>query len=1432
MKLFEGLISKVKSIGEEKKEEKKEEKPEFSLANSIPCTEQDPPKAKLTDAELSLNPGTRYLTHLSTDKPIYREGDKVYIKGVVLHGLHRRPYGSVYDKENIGNGLVYRMIDRAATLEIISPSGDKVFEALLKNGDRSVVSAFWNIPQGQPGGDYKARISWKYANFPPAEREFNIRAFRNARVKSQIKFQRKGYGAGEEAVATLNVKRAEGDVPLGAKVSASVRVDGKEVSTQELTLEDPNGNLTIRFKLPDSITTGEGTLSCRIQDGGSVETASQTIPILLQKMDVRVYPEGGELVEGILNHFYIEAFTKNGDPADIEAKIIEKGSEKEVGDADTVHEGRGKSSFTPIHNKEYYLKVVKPSGIINTIPLPKSVSKGVSLSSCKETFKFDEDVEILLSSNKSHKFKVNLYRVDVQLDSKTIEIEAETPQKLNLSSGGVCGVLRVTVYLDKTPIAERIVFKHPEKKLAIELIPNEKGHSPGNNASFRVKTSDEKGNPVEAYVGLVVTDDTVLEMVEKRKQVPRLPEMALLENEVNHLHDCQFYFDPNESKSNQAIDLLLGTQGWRRFVFENEESAQKLEEAKRQRLLIRKDEVPRPVPVEDEILFRHKLKKKEGGMREKDKEMRMDDKFDLKPLKNQARVEKIEAKEEKKEVKEEEKQVKEKQRDKEEPVAKKEQEKNRRDDLDVENLVMEDMKIEMRAEGFGKEKKKKMMNRKDMKPKIPKEVGQSIVREFAFQPKANRQVGERSNFTETLYWNACVKTSKEGTFDFSFGLNDSVTSFKVWADGFTADGVVGSHSVLFDSKEPFYLEPKLPLEVTEGDVIRVPVSLVNSLQEGVDGSIDVQLNGNGLKSSDSSPLSFHLETMERARKCLDFTVNRARGKTSVTIEGKTPQLSDKVTRSVSVVPQGFPFQLNGSGMIEPDTRLTHKFNVPQSFIKDTMQVSLKLYCTPDGNLSEAIKSLNRKPSGCFEQTSTTTYPLVMAIIYLESHKDSDPELIASCRANLTSGYERLKGYECKSGGFEWFGGDPGHEALTAYGIMQFTEMQHVISVDKEMIQRTVKWLNGRRKKQGGFERNSRALDNFGGAPQEHTDAYITWALTEAGEKTSDDVDFVIKNCAEKKQDAYLWALTAICLYKLNRREEATKWSRKIAELIKEDGSVADEETSITRSGGQSLVVEATALSLLAWLNDEDSFRALSNKASEYLTSKCQNGSFGSTQATLLALKAIIEFDKKRATPKAEGVLVATLNGNEEIRIVLNEESKGTIEGRDFGDKFVEGENVLQLEMLKGCKLPYSINLDFFSLSGDSDDKCQVKLSTKLNDQVVKEGKSTEVKVNLENVSTSSLPMTIAIIGIPGGLEPRIDKLKEMVKEGVIDFYEILGRRVALYWRFIPPKEKKELLIDVVAAVPGTYTGPASSSYLYYTDELVCWTPGLKVEIVE
>ena len=100
----------------------------------------------------------------------------------------------------------------------------------------------------------------------------------------------------------------------------------------------------------------------------------------------------------------------------------------------------------------------------------------------------------------------------------------------------------------------------------------------------------------------------------------------------------------------------------------------------------------------------------------------------------------------------------------------------------------------------------------------------------------------------------------------------------------------------------------------------------------------------------------------------------------------------------------------------------------------------------------------------------------------EHHDHAVPEAArrGRCRARWsarascsTRGYKKLTGYESPKKGYEWFGGDPGHEALTAYGLMQFADMKDVYgAVDGAMLARTGAWLKSRRDGNGGYLRDA------------------------------------------------------------------------------------------------------------------------------------------------------------------------------------------------------------------------------------------------------------------------------------------------------------------------------------------------------------------------
>jgi hypothetical protein len=123
-------------------------------------------------------------------------------------------------------------------------------------------------------------------------------------------------------------------------------------------------------------------------------------------------------------------------------------------------------------------------------------------------------------------------------------------------------------------------------------------------------------------------------------------------------------------------------------------------------------------------------------------------------------------------------------------------------------------------------------------------------------------------------------------------------------------------------------------------------------------------------------------------------------------------------------------------------------------------------------LVSGMDGLLREPSGCFEQTSSTNYPNVMVLDYLRTNDVADPALVERASGMLDRGYKKLVGFETAQKGYEWFGQAPAHEALTAYGLVQFTDMKRITGVgDDEMMARTAKYLETRRDGQGGYLRD-------------------------------------------------------------------------------------------------------------------------------------------------------------------------------------------------------------------------------------------------------------------------------------------------------------------------------------------------------------------------
>jgi len=705
----------------------------------------------------------------------------------------------------------------------------------------------------------------------------------------------------------------------------------------------------------------------------------------------------------------------------------------------------------------------------------------------------------------------------------------------------------------------------------------------------------------------------------------------------------------------------------------------------------------------------------------------------------------------------------------------------------------------------------------------------AAVRVFPAPDYAGAYSGPRTDFRETVHWAPDVRTDKNGKATLTFYLSDAVTSLRVFAEGVAA-GAAGRAEKVIQSKLPFSMNVKLPLAVSAGDVVQLPLTLTNEGSTALPVSLAASFGD--LLTLDKPVLmkSPSLPPNKRESLFYELRVTGQRGDSEVKFSANAGGLTDEFVRKVSVEPLGFPQVESRGGRLT--SQASTSFDLGDA-VPGSVQATIKLYPSPVSTLLSGLEGLIREPHGCFEQTSSSNYPNIMVLAYLRAHEVADPALIQRTSRLLDRGYKKLVGFETPKKGYEWFGGAPGHEALTAYGLLEFADMRSVYGgVDASMMERTIRWLKARRDGKGGFSRNDRALDSFGRAAPAVTNAYITYSLAEAGLTSGFEAELAAQAAVgQDTKDAYLLALAAGTLLKVPaHRGLGEAAARRLAGMQAKPGHWPGADHSITRSSGTNLHIETTALAVLALLEAGGHDDAVRRAVAWMSNNRGGFGNWGATQATVLALKAMTAYANAFRRMPTPGRVRVVVNGQPAGEIAYAAGRREPLELAGLGASFRGGGNTVQLIHEGKGELPYTMAVEFRTLKPASHPEVVVDVATRLDKPSVKMGESVRLNVRLVNKTDQGQPMTLARVGLPGGLTFQNWQLKELREKGLIAFFETRAREVILYFRDLKPKAVHEIPLDLVASVPGTYTGPASSAYLYYTNDRKAWVDGTKVSV--
>lgn len=1394
--------------------------------------------------------------YIQTDKPLYSTGDDIWFSTLVLEGQSLRASSK--------SDIVH--------VELISPKGtvDKSIKLICKNGR---AAGDFHLEEGTVGGLYKLRA---YTNWMKNEgenkvfeKEIQIQDVVLPHLKMKLDFEKKAFGPGDEVIAKLQLNSNENKALIHHPIKFTGNIDGSK-HTEQSSKTDEEGICYIKFKLPAKLKSNDGLLNAMIEYNGNTESISRSIPIVLNKIKLVFYPEGGDLVNDIESKVAFKALNEFGKAADIEGIVVDELG-NELTTIQSFHQGMGAFYLTPERKKSYFVKITKPTNIADNYPLPEALNRGYVLSVNNHE---KNQVGIVVQSTESEELSL-VAQVRGEIVYSTVIRSLAGKNEFFISTENFpTGIAQFTLFDAKgIARAERLAFVNKDKHLNISFQTDKSKYLPREKIKLTVLVKDERGLPSPANIVLSVVNDQLVSFADDRSG--HILSSLYLEQDLNQkVEEPKFYFDTNEKKANEALDYLMLTSGYRRFTWEK----------------IMEEELPaisfpgKKAILAGKIIDGHsgkelpfaKIHLPNGNQYTADKQGKfsipnvelyesislqvsadgfgtqtyyMSDYADnLSLYLYKYRLEEISRTQMK--------------RQEFEVDFAEEQLVNLADVADGEGRMMapvaaiksvkhqsqarlnqpkaapgniaKDEKI-LPAQGMAMEDM--IFARDDRNVKEVKNLRQAHstlyyrARVFNAPNYENQKpVETRTDFRNTIYWNPNVEIGYSGRKTLEFFASDDITSFRINAEGISKDGNVGRGENTIYTQLPFDMQIKMPLEVVSEDLLTFPLTLRNNTNGPLGGVLRLQSPASLISISTIDSVQTIMPGQAKTL-FLKYKVSDRIGEDLFQASFQTCGLSDAFTQKIKIVAKGFPKSISFSAQ---DLQKEYNFET-NHLVKGSLKASFTAFPNVVNDLMKGVEGILSEPYGCFEQTSCTAYPNAMVLDYLKNTDSKDTKVLARATDLLDRGYKRLTSFETSNKGYEWFGANPAHEGLTAYGIMEFVDMQKAgQTIDQQMLDRTVQWLMNHKDGKGGFEREKRALHDFGRISDDVLNGYIVYALAEAGYKDIQKEFEATNKTAMQSKDAYLLAMTCNAAYALNNIKKATEAYHELIALQEKDGSINGSSHSITYSQGQSLRIETTALSLMAMLKSPLKNEADINAAVKYLVSaRSGSGVFSSTQGTILALKSLTEYAKYSKRVPENGRIEIYVDRKKVMEKEFKAGDKGEIQLNGLED-FIQGEGKHNIKVVyKNVKqaLPYSIAINWNTTLPKSDESCLIDLKTVLTNTQVNVGETSRLKIQIINKSEQEVPSTVAIIGIPAGLTAQAWQLKELQEKNTFDYFEIKGNTIAIYYRGLDAKSVKDIQLDLKAELPGTYEASASCAYLYYTNEFKSWTAGQKITIV-
>ncbi len=488
------------------------------------------------------------LNYIQTNKDIYETGEDLWFKTYVLDAQFLTP----------------SLLSQTLYLQLLNKKNKQaVWEEKypLENG---FANGHVHINDSLSEGNYLLAV-YTSNSFFKSQKEF--KAIKKIRIKKDMKpkasvtaqFSKLFFGKGDSIGINI-LALSEKQTPLYAEISVVLTKDNETLEELK-SVTDQNGKA--KFTFNSKHTSPELKIKVHATHTNSTENITLLVPFNLgYPIQFSLFPEGGQLVTGIKARVGFNAININGLPEKVNGILFENNDSLLT--FNSTHNGMGCFDFIPDKNKQYHIKLTQPA-IDSVFQLPVIQNKGITIQLAKRDSNYLFFKVQQTQGMPKDKIYIRGQLRGVAYCIASGELDKELIIKIPVTHFPLQGIAEFTLFNSKfLPLAERLVYVNPESRINIAAEISKERYSTREKVILSLKITDNAGKPVIANLGVTVFDK-IYQNNQNTNNI--LSHYHLFTQLKGNIYNPTFYFNKNNKNRMEALDLLMLTHGWRRYVW-------------------------------------------------------------------------------------------------------------------------------------------------------------------------------------------------------------------------------------------------------------------------------------------------------------------------------------------------------------------------------------------------------------------------------------------------------------------------------------------------------------------------------------------------------------------------------------------------------------------------------------------------------------------------------------------------------------------------------------------------------------------------------------------------------------------------------------------------------------------------------------------------